>query len=178
MKPIIRMVVRGKLRLRLVQPESADAEIRIIFPAFLPYVLSCTRIGRVHKHIVAMEDHLHIDTGIALHKKSLLFHLLIILAAPVHLRPDRHHHLDTHILYLTDHFFRMREILLVKTPVAASGPMVIINDKHIHGNVSLLILTRDLQYLFFIVVSELALPEAKPVLRHHGHPSRHRRIRL
>ncbi len=175
---VICKIIGGKLRLRLIQPEGADAQICIILPAFLPHVLPCARVGGIHEHIVAVEDHLHVHAGIAFYQKSLLLHLLVILTAPVHLRPDGYHHPDTHILYLPDHRRRIREIFLVKTPVTAPGPMVVIDHQHIYRNLTLLVFPGNLQHLLLIVIAQLALPEAQTVLRHHRRPARHGRIGL
>ena len=114
-----------------------------------------------------MEQHLYINTCVALHEESLLFHFFVILASPVDLRPDGNHRLDAHLMQLIDHCFRIREIFFIKTIITASWPVIIVDDKDIQRNAAFFVLACHIQYLLLIVVAQFALPEAKAVLRHH-----------
>ena len=114
-----------------------------------------------------MEQHLYINTCVALHEESLLFHFFVILASPVDLRPDGNHRLNAHLVQLVDHCLRIREVFLVKTVITASWPVIIVDDKDIQRNAAFFVLACHIQYLLLIVVAQFALPEAKAVLRHH-----------
>ena len=114
-----------------------------------------------------MEQHLNINTCIALHKKSLLFHFFVIFTSPVDLRPDGNHRLNAHLVQLVDHCLRIREVFLVKTVITASWPVIVVDHKNIQRNAAFFVLARHVQNLLLVVVAQLALPEAKAVLRHH-----------
>ena len=161
------ILVRRKLRLCFIQPECADAEICIIFLYFLPYILSCSRICCIQKDIIPMEQHLYINTCVALYKESLLFHFFVIFTSPVNLRPDGNHRFDAHLMQLIDHRLRIREIFFVKTVIAASWPVIVVDHENIQRNAAFFVLARHVQNLLLIVVAQLALPEAQAVLRHH-----------
>ena len=51
-----------------------------------------------------------------------------------------------------------------------------VTDDDINGNISLFIFPGHLQQLFLIPVTQLALPEAHSIFRHHGHLARSIRI--
>ena len=114
-----------------------------------------------------MEQHLNINTCITLHKKSLLFHFFVIFTSPVDLRPDGNHRLNAHLMQLVDHCLRIREVFLVKTVITASWPVIVVDHKNIQRNAAFFVLARHVQNLLLVVVAQLALPEAKAVLRHH-----------
>ena len=112
-----------------------------------------------------MEQHLYINTCVALHEESLLFHFFVILASPVDLRPDGNHRLDAHLMQLVDHCFRIREVFLVKTVITASWPVIVVDHKNIQRNAAFFVLARHVQNLLLVVVAQLALPQAHTVLR-------------
>ena len=114
-----------------------------------------------------MEQHLNINTCITLHEKSLLFHFFVIFTSPVDLRPDGNHRLNAHLVQLIDHCLRIREVFLVKTVITASWPVIVVDHKNIQRNAAFFVLARHVQNLLLVVVAQLALPEAKAVLRHH-----------
>ena len=165
---VIVKIISGKLRLRLVQPEDPDALVIIILSALVPDVFPGAGIGGVEEGAVSVVEHGHIHALVRLHQKALLLHLLIVLAAKIHLRPYGNHQLHAHFLQFLRHGLRIREKLLVEAVIAHSGPVEKVADDHVHRDASSLILPRHVQKLLLIPVAQLALPEAKAVLRHLG----------
>ena len=134
------IIIIGKLRLRLIQPECADPQICIILFALFPYILTGPWIGGIHKYIVAVEDHLGIHTGTLFYQKALLLHFLKILTAPFHLRPYRHHSFNPPFMKGIYHLLWFREKFLFKTPVAAMWPVIIIDHQHIQRDAPVFVL--------------------------------------
>ena len=164
---VVVIIIGGKLGLGFIQPEGAHPERGIILADLVPYIGPGAWVGGVKKDIVAMEHHLDIHAGVGFDQQAKLFHLGIIFAAPVNLRPDRNHGRDPHFVQLPDHLGRGGEILGVKAVIAAAGPVVVVNNQHIQRDAPALIFPRYVKHLLLVVIPQLALPESQPIFRHH-----------
>ena len=171
---VIVIIIGGKARLRLIQPEKPDPFFQIIFPAFFPEIISCLRIRHIGKGTVFIKKLCQINPLLRLNQQPLLLHFLIVFTGPGHLRPYGNHQLHAKLLQPFHHSFRIREKFLIKPEIPHSWPMEKVTYNHIQLNPLLMIGFGHRKNLFLVPITQLALPEAQPIFRHHGHPARDR----
>ena len=163
---IVFKLIPGEFRLGLIQPENLNTVLIIILFYLTPHILAGIRVGRIEDAGVAqLSETLAVFRA---GKIAQLTHLLVILALAVHGRPHRNHQLHTHLVELAHHGCGIRPILGIKFPVAFMRPVEEVCHDHIERNASLLIFACDLQQLLLGLITKLALPETKAILRHHG----------
>ena len=155
-----------------------NTEVRVIFLYLFPDILPGSRISGVHKNIIAVKEHLDVNTRVCFYQKSLLLHLPVIFTPGIHLRPYGNHGLDSQLMEPLHHFLRIREIFLVKPIIAAPQPVKVVNHQNVQGNFPLFVLLGNSDNLFLIIIAQLTLPEAQPVFRHHRDFPRRVRIML
>ena len=119
-----------------------------------------------------------LNAALAADEVSLFQHFRIVFRFFINSGPHRHHEFNAHIVQLCDHAIRVWPVGRIKAPIALLEPVEIIHYNHINGQAAPLILPCDLQKLVLRLVTELALPEAKPVFRHHRHGPGHSCVAL
>ena len=166
---IVFKVIDGIFRLGLVQPEDLHAFVIVILFDLAPDIFAGFRIGRVKldgvAHVGVVDAHTLFHSG----KKALCLHLGKVLALVVHHRPHGDHQLDAHLLQLCDHGVGIRPVCRVEAPVALFRPVEEVHDDDIQRDLSAFVFSCHFQKLFLGLITQLALPEAKAVFRHHRH---------
>ena len=119
-----------------------------------------------------------LNAAFAANEISLFQHFRVIFRFFINSGPHRYHEFNAHVVQLCDHSFRVWPVSRIKAPITLLEPVEIIHYDHINGQATPLILPCDLQKLVLRLIAEFALPEAKPIFRHHRHGSGHSRIAL
>ena len=172
---IIKIICRI-FRFCLIQPEYFDSFLIIILFCFAPDVFSCRRICGIKVNRSSLEIQPHAESSFCTDKIPFFQHFPIVLTGFIYCRPDRHHQFNPHFLQFPNHGIRIRPIYRVKFPLPLLRPVEEINDDQINGKVPSLIFLRHLQQLFLCLITEFALPETKPIFRHHRNFSGYCRI--
>ena len=176
MVTVVFKIHRRVLRLRLIQPEEGNAFVEIIFLAGVKNEFLRFRIGRVKETFRAEAVHGKVDAVVNTHQQVMLLHVFVVLALFIDRRPDRGHQVHAHGIQLFDHSFRVRPELLVEFPVALMRPVEEVHNDDIHRDAAFMIFTSNLQQLILRLVTELALPEASTIIRHHGNGTGYFRV--
>ena len=168
-------VLRAHLRFAGIEPERPDAIAAVTVCDLRPDVLAGLGICRV---VIAHEGRTLVDLvpkgevkrqrpGTA-HEQPPPVHLSVVDAVGVHSGPNGNHELDSQLAELVNHRLRVRPLGGIKSPLALTGPMEVIDDDDGERESATLVLARDLEKLVLGPVTELALPEARSPLRQHG----------
>ena len=175
---VIVIIIISILRLRFIQPEDFHSLAVIIPLRLTPDILPRLRIGRVKVKGIALEIHGNRISSVCADQEASFLHLGKILASVVDRRPDRDHQLDPHFLQFGDHGIRIRPVDRIEFPLSLQRPMEEIHHNDGDREISFFILPGNFQELFLCLVTQLALPEAHRVIRHHRNRPRNRSIRL